>query len=135
VPWLDAAAVVEEVAARALPGVRLEAKSLTPASRKFEGEACAGVLITPTDARTFRPVACALHLLCAIARRHPDQLRWFPYPTAANPTGGSHFQRLVGRGDVMETIVRDTAEAKSCVADWTDAGDWNDRVRPHLIYR
>jgi uncharacterized protein YbbC (DUF1343 family) len=134
-PWLDDDAVVAEVSASSLPGVRLEAKRHTPASRKFEGETCGGVLVTPTDERTFRPVACTLHLLCAIARRHPDKLQWFPYPTAANPTGGFHFQRLVGRRDVMETIVRDPVEAHSWVAEWTSAGNWSERVAPHRIYR
>lgn len=132
-PWLDAEAVVAEVGEMA--GVKLEAKPFTPESRKCGGEACGGVLVTPTDARAFRPVACTLHLLCEIARRHPDKLQWFPYPTAANPTGGFHFQRLVGRRDVMETIVRDPVEARSRVEEWTSVGTWRERVAPHLIYR
>lgn len=134
-PWLDAEAVVAEANGRGLAGVRLEAKRFTPDSRKCGGEECGGVLLTPTDARAFRPVACTLYVLCAISRRHPDQLQWLPYPTAANPTGGFHFQRLVGRKDVMESIVRDPSGATSRIAEWTSAGNWRERVTPHLIYR
>ena len=43
-----------------------------------------------------RPVALGLLLMAAIVSTHRLRFQWARYPTAANPGGDGHFERLIG---------------------------------------
>jgi uncharacterized protein YbbC (DUF1343 family) len=133
-PWLNATDVAAALDSLSLPGVRIEPHDFTPTGRKFANEPCRGLLFTPTDPHSFRPVATTLHTLAAIAQLHPTQLDWLPYPTAANPTGGHHFQRLIGHPDILTTLHTTPHRAPSLIPQWTSIDDWTTRVTPHLLY-
>ncbi|MDQ8164098.1 MAG: DUF1343 domain-containing protein [Gemmatimonadota bacterium] len=150
-PWLDAAAVVAELSALGLPGARFVVATATPTSQ-HAGVPCQGVRVLVDDgqggaddgtaaplaemvARSIRPVALGLHLLRVIADRHPTAFAWAGYPTAANPSGGDHFARLIGHRAVASSLLGlDEVEARVRVAAWTGVGDWGVRVAPVLIY-
>ena len=138
-PWLDAAVVMRFLAHRtardALPGVAFEAVVFTPVSGPHAAEACRGVRVRVTDATVARPVALGLRLMAAIAATHRGSFQWATYPTAANPDGHGHFERLLGRGDVRGVIdtAPDAVDA-AMVNGWTTIGDWRERVRGELCY-
>jgi len=134
-PWLDVARVIDAVREFEVPGVRFEQDSFTPNVAPYAGIGCAGVRLVTTHARLVRPVALGLTLLAIIARLHRRNFDWARYPTAANPAGEGHFERLFGRGEVRE-ILSDTHTEVSTVMvhEWTTAPGWTERVRIALIY-
>jgi uncharacterized protein YbbC (DUF1343 family) len=128
--WLDPAAVRDQalVVARN-SGVHLRAGR----DRSALGNDVPSLHIDVDDPRAVRPVGLALALLVAIKQRHPREFRWTDYPTVANPAGTGHFERLIGRTGVRQTIDA-LAVADFDITRWCSPGNWSARVRPHLLY-
>ena len=84
---------------------------------------------------TLGEVALGLRLLSHLRSFLPDGFLWTPYPTAANPDGGRHLLRLLGRADVVEVLERSTEDIDdSTIETWTKAPGWWSRAGPHLLY-
>ncbi|HEX5632668.1 MAG TPA: hypothetical protein VFX50_05545, partial [Gemmatimonadales bacterium] len=134
-PWLDAARVVESVPLTPFRGVRLHRDEVMPSMAPHAGVPCPAIRVEIVDRARVRPVSLALALLAAIMRNHPRDFTWSPYPTAANPSGAWHFERLVGRHDIRERLMDpDRPLAPTTIASWTGARRWRDEVRAHLLY-
>jgi uncharacterized protein YbbC (DUF1343 family) len=133
-PWMDGRAWSDVFNALGLPGVRAQAVTFVPDSRKHGGERCGGVRLEVSDTRAIRPVATGLHLVGLAHRLHPEQFQWDPYPTAANPGGGGHFDRLIGRPEIRPQIEQDPPDLAHRIAAWTDPNDWVDQSRAFLLY-
>jgi uncharacterized protein YbbC (DUF1343 family) len=134
-PWLDAARVLEQLSRQTPRGVRFERKLFTPTVGPYAGESCEGVRVVMTDARLVRPVALGLFLLAAVITTHRLRFAWARYPTAANPQGHGHFERLVGRSGIRSRL--DAAPEKvdgPMVEAWTRADGWTERVHDVLLY-
>jgi hypothetical protein len=101
----------------------------------YKDEACALLRIVVADPDRLRPVSLALTLLAAAFRTFPGQCTWAPYPTAANPAGGDHFVRLVGRRAIAQRLAA-TADpvTPAEIAHWTDTGPWRRSVACALLY-
>jgi uncharacterized protein YbbC (DUF1343 family) len=133
-PWVDADAVVAQFNAQARPGVRARAVTFTPAGRKYAGEVCHGVRLEITEPRAFRPVGTALHLIEIIRDLHRDRFSFQPYPTAANESGGGHFDRLIGNASVRELLAGGTSRFVRLIVEWTSAPGWEQHVGPRVLY-
>ena len=134
-PWLDATAVLNHLSRQTPRGVRLEKERFTPDVGPYAREACHGIRIVITDDRAVRPVALGLLLLAAIIATHRLRFAWARYPTAANPRGDGHFERLVGRSGVRARL--DAAPESvngAAVEEWTRVDGWVDRVKSVLLY-
>lgn len=118
-PWFDAKRVVHEI-------------SMDPWCHGLVARAAGStsVDLDVADPRTFRPVRTGIALLSLVRRLHPDDFRWTDYPTAANPTGAGHLERLLGRTGVRFVI----ESATDAPGDWFDAKEWRERVEPVLLY-
>ncbi|MCC6773084.1 MAG: DUF1343 domain-containing protein, partial [Gemmatimonadaceae bacterium] len=134
-PWLRATRLIEAVGDVLSPAVHLVAERVTPREGPFSGERCEGVRVEVRDARDVRPVALALTLLGAVVRAETGAFAWALYPTAANPGGGKHFERLVGRRGIAERLA-DVATPVTVgdIARWTDVEGWPNLVRNALLY-
>jgi uncharacterized protein YbbC (DUF1343 family) len=77
-PWLNAPAVAAAMNARRLPGIRLEALSMTvaPTAAKFKGQTIPALRFVVTDRESYRPVRTSLILIDEIRRRHPGEFAW-----------------------------------------------------------
>jgi uncharacterized protein YbbC (DUF1343 family) len=82
-----------------------------------------------TDAATFRPVHAGLGLLQVLKKLYPDALKERLYPTAANPTGAGHLDRLTGIKNAFAKI--ETQELMEAAAN---TGHWNESMLPFLLY-
>jgi uncharacterized protein YbbC (DUF1343 family) len=134
-PWLDAPGVIAALSPAARTGVTLHPGSCTPTLGPHRGTPCAAVWIAVDDVETVRPVALGLSLLAAVIRRHERHFAWATYPTAANPTGGDHFARLVGeRGIAARLLETDRPVSDDEVARWTAVPSWPAAVRDALLY-
>jgi uncharacterized protein YbbC (DUF1343 family) len=132
-PWLKADAVVAELIARGLTGVTFESLPFEPSVGPFAGKSCQGVLVRVADSRAVRPVAVGIETLAAIRQVHRKQFRWKEYPTAANPTGHGHFERLIGVSSIRDAVDAGIPSVQQ-VEDWTRCDGWDARVAPHLLY-
>ncbi len=85
-PWLDADRLCADLNARALPGVRWKPATFTPERvpgmpvYPFTGQRCRGFEPELTDRALFRPVAASLHVLDALYRLHPAELKFGKCP-------------------------------------------------------
>lgn len=134
-PWLDTGAVLADLARRVPKGVEFSETTFVPAIGPYAGESCRGIRITVTWAGALRPVALGLLLMAAVAGTHRLRFQWARYPTAANPSGEGHFERLVGRRDIRRHFDRAPQDIDAeQVRAWTEVGDWVERVEPVLVY-
>jgi uncharacterized protein YbbC (DUF1343 family) len=134
-PWLDAKMILEVFAPFRTSGVRLDADRFMPTMGIHADLEISCVRIDVLDARAVRPVSLGIRLLAAIIATHRDAFSWATYPTAANPGGEGHFERLVGVGAIRQALENPEAAPRPLpVGAWTTAGDWEDRTRDILLY-
>ncbi len=133
-PWLPAEETVRAFNALALPGIRAESTFFMPVEEPHADSHCRGVFLRVTDPRALRPVEVGLYLLAVVIQTHGGEFRWVPYPTVANPSGEGHFERLVGRAGVRETLEESPAALKERMAAWTSPCGWEERVEKFLLY-
>ena len=134
-PWLNVDAVLADLARRVPKGVEFSKVVFVPATGPYSGEECRGIRIAVTLADALRPVALGLLLMAAIASTHRLRFQWARYPTAANPSGEGHFERLVGRRDIRRVFDKTPQDIDAeQVRAWTEIGDWVLRVEPVLVY-
>ncbi|MBL0169901.1 MAG: DUF1343 domain-containing protein [Gemmatimonadaceae bacterium] len=133
-PWLDSARVLQAIA-RLSPNTGCTAQHFTPTMAPYKGELCQSIQVNRATASRPGIVALGLLLMAAIASTHDGQFQWAAYPTAANPGGTGHFERLVGRRDIR-AVFESTPDAidAAVVARWTTVDGWGERVREVLCY-
>jgi uncharacterized protein YbbC (DUF1343 family) len=114
-PWLNAPALAAQLNE---PGLHLQPQTYTAATGPYSGQTCQGLLLTVTDAANYRPVQTGLALLHAIARLHPHELKERPYPTAANPTGQQHLDKLLGQPNAFAQLMSGQPFATRVAEEW-----------------
>ena len=77
-PWLNAVEVARVMNAKALPGIRFEAITMTvePTAAKHKGLTIPAIRFAITDRNTYRPVRTALTLIDEIRRQHTADFKW-----------------------------------------------------------
>jgi uncharacterized protein YbbC (DUF1343 family) len=77
-PWLNAPEVARVMNAKALPGIRFEAitMSVEPTAAKHKGLTIPGIRFVITDRNSYRPVRSALTLIDEIRRQHIADFKW-----------------------------------------------------------
>ena len=97
--WLtDAGAIVQELNAKGLPGVRFDSTSRTiEQGFKFGGETIPMIEMTVTDRNTIKPVEVGIHLLRAIYKRHAKDWQWRT----------AHMDRLFGSDRLRRAVERE----------------------------
>lgn len=134
-PWLDVPAVLADLARRIPKGVEFREVSFVPGAGPYIAEPCCGIRVRVIDASVLRPVALGLLLMAAIVSTHRLRFQWARYPTAANPSGDGHFERLIGRRDIRRHFDASPAAIDAgMVREWTSVEDWVERVETSLCY-
>jgi uncharacterized protein YbbC (DUF1343 family) len=106
-PWINGAALAEELNALDLPGVRWRPVVFQPLAEPYTGEICAGVQAHVVDSRALRPVALGVALVQTIWRLYPSLLEWH----------AAHFDRLAGSASIRAAITRGASLAE-ITASW-----------------
>lgn len=117
-----------------LPGVRFREFRFTPEDIPWKGEKCRGIRLEVVDPVAFRPVRTGLALLASIRNSHPENFRWKTYPTAANPTGEGHFERLIGITGIRPLLEEDPAALIRSLPDRLETSAWQKEAEPFLCY-
>jgi uncharacterized protein YbbC (DUF1343 family) len=103
-PWLDAKMILEVFAPFRTPGVRLDADRFMPTVGIHAHLEMPCVRINVLDPPAVRPVSLGIRLLAVIIATHRPAFTWAIYPTAANPGGEGHFERLVGVSGIRQAL-------------------------------
>ena len=126
-PWLDTAAVLAALDTPGIPGVAIQAvgfRPTEPGDGKFADTVIPGLRLHVVDRAAYDPVATAVELLVAIARRHPEAIGWRE----------SHFDRLAGGPGLRQAIVAG-GSAREIMRDWPqELAVFRERVRPLALY-
>jgi uncharacterized protein YbbC (DUF1343 family) len=123
-PWLNAAQVAATMNARALPGIRFEAITVTVASTaaKFPGQTIPAIRFAVTNRQAYRPVRTMLLLIDEIRRQHPGDFAW-----------GKSIDRLTGSDKVRLAI--DAGQLPALLDAWDrEAAEFAASRKPYLLY-
>lgn len=132
-PWIDGAALAEELNSYKLAGITFEAATFVPDSvvdgirihpPKFVGQECSSAHLTITDRNTFKSVEAAVYMLRALHTQYPDKFEWKE----------SRMDRLWRTPKVREQI-QHGVEPTVIISQWKDELDAFKAVRAkYLIY-
>lgn len=132
-PWLRAAEIAGKLNDLWLEGVQARAVTFVPEIGKHRGQLCQGVMLHP--ARSVRPVLAGLLFIRLVRDVHPENFAWSTYPTAANPTGERHLDKLLGVPDSESLFDLPWVEFRAAVERLVDCTGWAPRVQPYLLYQ
>lgn len=133
-PWLRAAEIVRDFNALQFAGVGTEATTFTPWLPPHAGMACEAVRLRLREPSFIRPVSVGLHLLATVIRRNREHFQWTKYPTAANPGGADHFERLLGRTAIRAVLEAAPRDLAARIRTWTAAAGWTERANACRLY-
>ena len=103
-PFIDARDLLKTWEQKNIPGIATATISYTPNESVYAGVLCHGLQFTLTNADTLRPVAMGIALIQTLLQLYPDKITERLYPTAANPGGGGHLDKLLGIPDAFEKL-------------------------------
>ncbi len=132
-PWVNAEDLVSSLRKCLPEAVRLEPVSFVPREPPCRGEWCFGVRLHARTPKEIRPVQTGFQILALLIAHHRDRFSWTPYPTAANPAGADHFDRLAGRSFIRQRLEQGAIEPAE-FEQWTVPGEWAQTVSPFLLY-
>ncbi|GIV59841.1 DUF1343 domain-containing protein [Rhodocaloribacter litoris] len=133
-PWADARALADTLNARHLPGVRFEPVTFTPVSidgmatnPKHRDVPVHGVRYVLTDPATFQPVTTGLHVLEALYRQAPDDVR--------GDFLNARWLNLLAGTDRLHAMLTAGTPATAIAASWTDEVEaFRTRRATYLLY-
>ncbi len=128
-PWIDAEKLTELFNEQGFEGVTATPVSYTPDWGLYAGERCNGMRFTITDETVFRPVHAGMGILQVLRKLYPDSLKERLYPTAANPMGAGHLDRLTGVKNAFDKI-----ETGELMGSASNTGHWKENILPFLLY-
>jgi uncharacterized protein YbbC (DUF1343 family) len=133
-PWMRPDAVIREMNALALPGVRFEAVQIRVDAdgRRFPGETIPGVRLVVTDRGAYRAVRTAMLLIDTIHRLYPNEFAW----TGANQRepGMRTIDRLAGTDRFRLAV--DAGSLQPMLDEWDrQAAAFRTLREPFLSYR
>lgn len=132
-PWLDIAWLKENIA-KSYPQIICSEKQFKSSTNKYTGDTCVGLSFEVSDTNNFLPVQFGLWLI-KIIKDHHQEIAWANYPTAVNPTGGGHLDRLLGIPNATELFELPFNDFMQQIkTQCTVAQQWSSRVKPWLLY-
>ncbi len=127
-PFINKEELLQHWILKNIPGIQTTAISYTPQSSVYAGQLCHGLQFTITNAALLQPVAMGIALLQTLLQLYPQQITEKPYPTAANPTGAAHLDKLLGIPNAF-ALLKTGAPINTIVNPL-----WQSMIKSHLLY-
>ena len=93
-----------------------------------------GIKIKVIDPNNYHSVMTGLLLLKFVKDLHPQDFKWMPYPTEANPTGKNHLSLLLGIPNAENLFDQPLQLWLQHVTKLLKVDDWKKMVNPYLLY-
>jgi uncharacterized protein YbbC (DUF1343 family) len=94
-----------------------------------------GLRFKVIDQQNYDAVMTGLLLLKVIKDIHPNNFKWTPYPTQANPTGNHHLNLLLGISNAEELFDLPLQQWLQQIGKLLKLGQWKTAIEPYLIYK
>ena len=127
---MDANALVDDLNARNLPGVRFRPTWFTPWISKHPGDLCGGAQSHVTDLDAFAPVSTGIHILHALMHLPDSRFTW-----REGAVAGMSHGRLYGNTELHD-LLNAGESAESVIAIWQpELDEWVDRAKAFHLYQ
>ena len=93
-----------------------------------------GITIKVIDPYHFNAVMTGLLLLKFVRDLHPQDFKWMPYPTNANPTGLNHLSLLLGIPNAENLFEQPLPIWLQHITKLLKVDDWQKQMAPYLLY-
>ena len=116
-PWLDSAALAAEIDHWNMP-VSASVTVSTPTTGQYAGSTLPAVAFAVTDGEPFEGLDFGVHLICAIAARHPE-FAWSRRTVLPETSAGSHYviDALLGSAE-LRVALEQGEDASTILARW-----------------
>jgi uncharacterized protein YbbC (DUF1343 family) len=121
-PWIDGKALADQLNARRIPGVRIEAATFTPREWVYPGQSCGGIRITLTDRNRFDSPLFGIELLSALYRLYGDRFQI------------DRTVSMIGSRASLDAVKAQT-DPREIARSWTpNLDDFRTRREKYLLY-
>jgi uncharacterized protein YbbC (DUF1343 family) len=93
-----------------------------------------GIRLKIIEPKYYNPVLNGLLLLKLLKDIHPNEFRWMPYPTNANPTGERHLSLLLGISDAEAIFDLPLQQWLQKINAMIRVEGWRKNIEPYLLY-
>lgn len=133
-PWLDTTMLRHQLMARGALGIDFSEGNFISSSGRYRGETCNALFFSVDDHRQFDSVWFGFLLVKCIKDLF-SSFAWDVYPTAVNPTGQQHLDRLTGVSGSQQWFDLSFEEFKEHIRDkCSTSSHWGDKITPFLLY-
>lgn len=93
-----------------------------------------GITIKVIDPYHFNAVMTGLLLLKFVRDLHPQDFKWMPYPTNANPSGLNHLSLLLGIPNAENLFEQPLPVWLQHITRLLKVEDWQKQMTPYVLY-
>jgi uncharacterized protein YbbC (DUF1343 family) len=134
-PWLDAVLLRERLESHGIVGVDYRISQFISSSVRYIGQLCTALEFAVSDPKVFDAVLFGFLLVKCVKDQH-SSFAWGTYPTAVNPTGEHHFDRLSGVANSQQWFDLAVDEFKILIRDrCATSTSWSSTINPFLLYK
>jgi uncharacterized protein YbbC (DUF1343 family) len=134
-PWLDAVLLQKYLALYGVVGVDYKVSQFVSTSVRYTGQVCNALTFFVRDPKVFDAVLFGFLLIKCIKDFFP-LFSWDTYPTAVNPTGQHHLDRLSGVTNSQDWFDLSIDEFKILIRDrCATSTAWSGKINPYLLYK
>jgi uncharacterized protein YbbC (DUF1343 family) len=127
-PWINKEDLLNAWLTHNIPGISTASITYTPQDGIYAFKTCHGLQFTITNPQILKPVAMGIALLQTLLQLYPQQVTQRPYPTAANPTGTLHLDKLLGIPNAFERL-----KAGQQI-DTNTTPTWEETMKEYVLY-
>ena len=115
--------------------IKIETTPLSISQSNGEVQETKGIRIKIIDPSQYRSVMTGLLLLKLIKDLHPQDFKWQPYPTQANPSGENHLSLLMGIPNAQQLFEQPLQIWLQHITKLVRVTHWQKEISPYLIYQ
>jgi uncharacterized protein YbbC (DUF1343 family) len=93
-----------------------------------------GIRIKVIDPYHYDSVLNGLLIMKLVKDLHPQDFKWKPYPTIANPSGENHLSLLLGIENAENIFDMPLQQWLQQIGKLLKVEDWKNNIIPHLLY-
>ena len=127
-PWINSPQWKYAVESMGIEGISISEVHFKPEWGLYAGVECNGLRFEVIDMANFRPVGFGIKLIRGLMECFPGYTHPRLYPTAANPSGVAHLDKLLGIKDAFQILQNDPNRVS------TDCPVWKKTIEPFLLY-
>lgn len=133
-PWLHTSLLRQQLSIYGIEGVQSKESRFTSTTGRYAGEICNALIFSIEDREVFNPVFFGF-LLVKCIKDHFLSFAWNVYPTAVNPTGQQHLDRLIGVPNSQQWFDLPFEEFRQVVKRQSaTAAQWKKNISSELLY-